>query len=169
MGLADIAAGLETTTEQEDRGVASVDATARSLAAALAEHADALPCGPDAAAELTEAFASGATVGEAAEAAGVPPVTAAKTLHRVGVEGVCPLAPTGRRIVRDWLGGELTRADAMALADADTAEFALAAYVETHDRIEGARRAVENALARDGNAMVEKRDALADAMVDGPN
>lgn len=169
MGLADIAAGLETTTEQRDRGVASVDATARSLEAALGEHADALPCSPSEAAALTESFSAGATVGEAGDAASVPSVTAAKTLHRVGVEGVCPLAPTGRRIVRDWLGGELTRADAMALADADAAEFALAAYVETHDPIEGARQAVESALAPGGDAMVEKRDALADAMVDGPS
>jgi len=167
MALSDIAAGIETTTEQRERGVAAVDATARSLAARLEAHADSLPCSPDEAATAAESFAGGATVGEAAEAAGVAPVTAAKALHRVGVEGVCPLGPTGRRIVRDWLAGELTRATALALSGADDAEFALASYVETHDPIDDAREAVESALAPDGDAMVEKRDRLADAMTDG--
>ena len=35
MGLSDIAAGLEVTTEQRERGVAAVDGTAADLAAAL--------------------------------------------------------------------------------------------------------------------------------------
>jgi hypothetical protein len=166
MGLSDIAAGLETTTEQRDRGVAAVDATERSLAARLEDVEADLPCGAAAAASVVDAFASGSTVEEAAEAGAVAPVTAAKALHRVGVEGVSPLSPVGQEILRDWLAADLTRAEALTLADASEAEFALAAYVETHDPIPGAREAVESALAPRGDAIVQKRDRLAGALQD---
>ncbi|MFB6136162.1 MAG: hypothetical protein ABEJ04_05345 [Halobacteriaceae archaeon] len=165
MGLADIAAEVGTTTvSQRERGVAAVDDTSETLADGLAPFGDDLPCTPAAAATLLEAYADGATVGEAGDAAGVAPVTAAKALHLVGVEGVTPLGPTGRRVVRDWLDARLSRADARTLTDASETEFALAVFVETHDPLEGARAVVESALAPGGDAMVEKRDRLADAV-----
>lgn len=133
MALSDIASGIEVTARQEDRGVATVDDTGASLVDRLRPHADTLPCTPEAAATVLETHAGGTSVGESARSAGITPVTAAKTLHLCGVDGVTPLAPTARRIVRDWLTGELSRADALALTAAEDAEFALAAYVETHD------------------------------------
>lgn len=163
MGLDDIAAGVETTTRQRDRGVAAVDRRERSLRERLADYDEALPCTPAAAATVHETYAGGASVGEAADAAGVAPVTAAKALHRLGVEGVCPLAPTARQVVRDWLAADLTRAEALELTGGDEAAFALATYVETHDPVPGARAAVETGAE---DAMVEKRNALAGAMSD---
>lgn len=133
MTLSEIAAGIEVTATQRERGVATVDETAPDLVDRLRPHAEALPCTPEAAATVVETHATGTSVGESARAAGVTPVAAAKTLHRCGVSGVNPLAPTARQIVRDWLAGELSRADALALTGDDEAEFALAAYLETHD------------------------------------
>jgi hypothetical protein len=151
MGLADIAAGVEVTTEQRDRGVATVDRTDASLAERLAAHEDALPCRAGTAATVLEEYAGGASVGAAARAAGMAPVTAAKTLHLLG-ESVHPLGPTGREVVRDWLAGDLPRTEAVELARATETEFALAAYVETHDPLPAARDAVEDALAVRGEA-----------------
>ncbi|MFB6142738.1 MAG: hypothetical protein ABEJ30_05285 [Halorientalis sp.] len=168
MGLSDIAAGIETTTRQRDRGVAAVDATDRSLAGRLEAFADDLPCAPGAAAAVVEAYAGGASVGESAREGGVVPVTAAKTLHLLGVEGVTPLSPTGRDVVRDWLSADVSRADAMALTGASEEEFALAAFVETHDPLPGAREVVDEALAP-ADSMVAKRDRLGDALGDGPD
>ncbi|PSQ27612.1 hypothetical protein BRD09_08390 [Halobacteriales archaeon SW_10_68_16] len=113
---------------ERDRGVATVDRTDASLAERLAAHEDALPC-----------------------RAGTAPVTAAKTLHLLG-ESVHPLGPTGREVVRDWLAGDLPRTEAVELARATETEFALAAYVETHDPLPAARDAVEDALAVRGEA-----------------
>jgi hypothetical protein len=167
MGLSEIAAEVgRTTTRQRERGVAAVERRA-DPETALEPFADELPCSVAAAATLLEAFVAGRTVGESAREAGVAPTTGAKALHLVGVEGVCPLGPTGRRVVRDWLAGELGRADALELTGASEREFALAAYVETHDPLDGAREAVEGALAPGGDAMVSKRDNLAD-VVDDP-
>lgn len=155
MGLSDLAAGLETTAEQRDRGVAAVDATA-DLEARLAAFAADLPCSPAAVATLVEAYAAGQSVGASARAAGLAPVTGAKVFHLLG-EPVNPLPPTAREVVRDWLDARLSRTEARRLAGVGETEFALGVYVETHDPIPGAREAVAGALA------VEERDPLEDA------
>jgi hypothetical protein len=49
-------------------------------------------------------------------------------------------------IVRDWLDARLSRTEALELVGGDETAFALAAYVETHDPIPGAREAVDGAL-----------------------
>lgn len=164
MGLSDIAAGVEVTTEQRDRGVATVDDTDASLAERLAADADALPCSADAAATVVEVYAEGKSVGTAARVADLAPITAAKTLHLLG-EAVSPLGPTGREIVRDWLVGDLPRSDARELAGATEREFALAAYVETHDAIAGAEEAVASVLTPDASGcdpLAETRSDVGD-------
>jgi len=167
MGLADIAAGVEVTAEQRDRGVATVDRTDDSLVERLAAHEEALPCGAEAAATVVERYAGGGSVGAAARAAGTAPVTAAKVLHLLG-EPVSPLGPTGREVVRDWLAGDLPRADAVELARATGTEFALAVYVETHDPIADACAAVEDALAArhrpEEDPLAETRPEAADLL-----
>ena len=166
MGLSDIAEGVAVTTRQRERGVASVDRTAAPLADRLAEHAAGLPCGPEVAAALAESYAAGRSVGNAAEEVGVPPTTAAKCLHRLGFEGLTPFSPLQRDVLDDWLCAELSRTDALALTDAGEREFALAAYIATHDRLSGAAEAVQSALSTGEDAMVAKRDAL-DATLPG--
>lgn len=161
MALSDIAAGIEVTARQEERGVATVDDTAEDLVDRLRPYAAALPCTPEAAATVVETHAAGESVGESARASGLTPVTAAKTLHACGVSGVTPLAPTARRIVRDWLAGELSRADALSLTGVDEAEFALAAYVESHDADPDLSAAVAGV-----DAAADDRAALGDAMPD---
>lgn len=156
MTLSDIAAGLEVTAEQEQRGVAVADETDGSLAERLGAFADELPCTPEAAATLVESYAGGESIGAAARAAGIASVTGAKALHRLG-EDVSPVGPTGREIVRDWLDARLSRADALELTGVDEPTFALAVYVETHETLPGASEALVGALA------VERRDPLADA------
>lgn len=145
MGLSDIAEGVEVTTEQRDRGVATVDDTDATLAERLAPHAEGLPCDAETAAAVVERYAAGGSVGQAAAAGYLPRVTAAKTLHLLG-EPVSPLGPMGREIVRDWIAGDLSRTTALELSRASPETFALAAYVETHDPLPGARDAVEGAL-----------------------
>ncbi|WP_336024231.1 hypothetical protein [Halobellus salinisoli] len=166
MGLSEIAAGLELTTKQRERGVATVDDTDVDLDARLREYEADLPCTAAGAATALEEYNAGASVGDAGEAAALAPVTAAKLLHRCGFEGVTPLSPTARRVLRDWIDGRVSRADALELTGADEAEFALAAYVETHDPItelaEAVRRDASAPLA--GDALVSKRDALAETM-----
>ena len=159
MSLDDIAAGVKVTAEQRERGVAVHDEVDAPLAERLAPFAEEFPCTPAAAATVVDAYAGGASVGEAARAANVASVTAAKTLHRLG-EDVSPLAPTGREVVRDWLNARLSRADAKELTDTDDDEFALAVYVETHDPIASAKEALADALA------VDRDDPLADARSD---
>jgi len=165
MGLADIADGVAVTTRQRERGVATVDATDVPLAERLAPHADALPCDVDAAATLVEAYGAGTSVGEAAGAAGLAPTTGAKTLHRLGVEGVNPLSPLARDVVADWLDGRLARSEAVTLSGASAAEFALGAYCATHDPIEGACDVVAAAREPDGSGALggDDRAALAEA------
>lgn len=165
MGLTDIAAGLEVTTKQRERGVATVDATDESLLDRLAEFADELPCTAERAATLVETYANGASIGRSSHAAGIPPVTGAKTVHLLG-EPVAPLGPVGRELVRDWLDAECSRADAIALSGANETEFALATFVETHDPLPGAREALEGVFAGEANATVTKRDELAETMSD---
>jgi len=70
MALSDIAAGVEVTTRQRDRGVAAVDETDAPLPERLAPFADDLPCSAAAAATVVEAYAAGRSVGDA----GRPPV-----------------------------------------------------------------------------------------------
>ncbi|WP_251342180.1 hypothetical protein [Haloplanus halophilus] len=164
MALSDIAAGIEVHDRQRERGVPTVDATGDDLVARLEDHDDALPCTPEAAATVLEAYAAGTSVGDCAREAGVAPMTAAKLLHRCGVTGLSPLAPTARRVLRDWLNGDLPRSEAVELAGADEADFALAAYVETHDPVPDLSDAVEGVLEPDSTATVDKRDALAETM-----
>jgi hypothetical protein len=167
MGLADIAAGVEVTTEQRDCGVAAVDRTDDSLTERLAPHEEELPCGAETAATVLERYAGGESVGVAARAAGTAPMTAAKVLHLLG-ESVTPLGPTGREVVRDWLAGELSRAGAVELARATETEFALAVYVETHDTLDDACAAVEDALVArhrpEGDPLEETRSQPADLL-----
>jgi len=164
MGLSDIAAGIEVHERQRERGVPTVDATGDDLVARLDDHTEALPCTPEAAATVVETYAAGTSVGDCAREAGVAPMTAAKLLHCCGVTGLSPLGPTGRRIVRDWLAGDLARTEATELAGADEADFALATYIETHDPVPDLADAVEGVLEPDGTATVDKRDALAETM-----
>ncbi|WP_123535367.1 DUF7858 family protein [Halosimplex salinum] len=163
MGLSDIAAGIEVVDEQREAGVATVDRTADSLAERLDPFAAELPCSPAAAATLVEAYAEGKSVGASARVAGIPPTDGAKALHLFG-ENVSPVGPMGREIVSDWLTGELARTEAVELAGVSDQAFALAAYVETHDPIEGAMEAVESALSVDGSESVSTRDALDETM-----
>jgi len=164
MSLSDIAEGLEVHDRQRERGVPTVDATGGDLVARLDAHADALPCTPEAAASVLEAYAAGTSVGDCAREAGIAPMQAAKLLHRCGVTGLVPLAPTARDVVRDWLDGELPRSEAVELVGADEADFALATYVETHDAVPELADAVAGVLEPESSAMVEKRDALAETM-----
>lgn len=146
MTLSKIAAGLEVTVEQCDRGVATVDGTATPLAERLEPFADALPCRPETAAKAVEAYGEGADVGRAAAVADIPKTTAAKTLYLLG-EPIDPLPPTAKRVLEDWLVGEISRTEARRLADVGTAEFALGAYVATHEPIPDAECVVADALA----------------------
>jgi hypothetical protein len=147
MTLSEIADGLEVTASQRDRGVAVADDTETPLVDRLAAHADDLPCTPAATATLVDAYTAGRRVGDAAREAGVTPMTGAKALHRCGVEGVCPLAPSRRSVVRDWLDGRIARSEAVALAGGDEADFALATYVETHDPVTAIADAVDAHVA----------------------
>ncbi len=166
MTLADIAAGIEVVDEQRDRGVATVDDTGGDLADALSDHEADLPCSAEEAAGVLSAYADGESVGAAGHEAGVVPVTAAKVLHLVGMDGVSPLGPTARRIVRDWLSAEVSRAEARELTGASEREFALAAFVESHDPLAGTGEIRERVFAADANAAVEKRDRLSETMSD---
>ena len=160
MGLSEIADGLEVTTEQRDRGVATTDGTAASLSEQLAPFADDLPCSADDAAAVIEAYGEGASVGRAAAIASMPKTAAAKTLHLLG-EPVDPLTPTARLVLDDWLDGALSRSEALTLAGVGEAEFMLGAYVATHDPIEDARVIVADALS-----LGEPTDPLVDARSD---
>jgi hypothetical protein len=155
--LSDIADGLAVTHEQRERGVAAVDDTDADLPERLAPFERDLPCTAGEAAAVARAFTGGDSVGDAAATAGVAPTTAAKALHLLGVEGVAPLGPTGRRVVADWLVGDLPRTEALALTGGDEAAFALTAFVETHDPLPGAREALDGALS------VGEGDPLSDA------
>lgn len=93
-------------------------------------------------------------------------MTAAKTLHLVG-ESVSPLGPTGRAVVCDWIAGELSRSEALALTRASPATFALAAYVETHEPIAAARDAVQGAI--DAGTFASEADVALAAATDVPD
>ena len=164
MTLSEIAAEIETVTEQERRSVTAVDATERSLTERFVAADAELPCDPEAAATVVETHARGESIEAAATAAGVVPVTAAKVLHRTGAADVSPLSPAERTAVREWLAGERPRAEALAVTDCSEAGFTLAAYVEQHDRDPELAAAVAAALTPSDNASVRKRDRLAETM-----
>lgn len=160
MGLSDIADGLVVTTEQERRGVPTIDDTDAPLGDRLEQFEGGLPCSPSTAATVVEAYADGASVGRAAAVADVPPTTAAKTLYLLG-EPIDPLTPTAKLALEDWLTGDLSRTDALALAGVGPDEFALGAYVATHDPIPGAETVVADAVTTDWSS-----DPLSDARSD---
>ena len=164
MGLSSIAEGLEVTTEQREQGVATVDRTDAALAERLAPVAEELPCGAAEAATVVERYAGGNSVGDAGAAAGLAPITAAKTLHRFG-ESVCPVTPVAMDVIDDWLAGEISRSEAKTLTGAGEESFALAVYVATHEPLPAARAAVDGALAAE-DAQSKGRGALADTMSD---
>lgn len=167
MGLADIAAGIEVTTEQHDRSITAIDATDTPLTERLASFADDLPCTVGEAVALVETYVGGSSVGESSRAAGLVPVTGAKTLHLLG-EPIAPLSPMGRRVVREWINAECTRTEALSLSNASETEFALAVFVETHEPLPGAREALEPVFTPDvaRQLTVAKRDVLAETMSD---
>ncbi len=160
MGLSEIAAGIEVTTAQRERGVATADETDTSLAEKLASFDERLPCTPPAAATLIEAYIEGASIARAAAVAEIPKTEAAKTLYLLG-EPIDPCTPTASRILDDWLAGKLSRTDAKTLCGLDESEFALGTYIVTHEPIEGA----ETAIA-DSTSMSAKEDPLSDARSD---
>ena len=162
MGLGEIAAGIEVTERQETRGVATVDATDATLEQRLAPFAEELPCPPAAAATVLDRYTAGAAIDAAADAAGIAPTTAAKTLHLLG-ESVSPVGPTGREIIGDWIAGDLSRSEALELTRLSETAFALATYIETHEPIEEACAAVEGVLAA---RSVDSETPLADAVSD---
>ena len=166
MGLSEIAAGVESTTEQVERGVATVDDTGVDLDRRLREFESELPCTAAAAATVIKEYRSGADVGAAGDTAALAPITAAKLLVRCGFDGITPLSPTARRVLRDWLDGRLGRTEALELTGATDAEFALATYAETHDPIPEVEAAVRSEATAPiaGDAAVSKRDALAGTM-----
>lgn len=160
MALSDIAEGVVVTTEQERRGVPTTDDTNAPLGARLEPFSDGLPCSASTAATLVETYADGASIGQAAAVAAVPRTTAAKTLYLLG-EPIDPLTLTAKRALEDWLAGELSRTAALALAGVGPDEFALGAYVATHDPVAGAESVVADALTADWSG-----DPLSDARSD---
>lgn len=146
MGLSDIAAGIEVTERQDERGVATVDETDHTVAERLAPFEAELPCTATEAATVIERYTEAGSVGEAGRAAGIAPTTAAKTLHLLG-ESVSPVGPMAREIIQDWIDGNLSRSEALELTRVGEETFALAVYVESHEPIEAACRAIEGVLA----------------------
>lgn len=159
MGLAEIAEGIEVTEAQDERGVTTVDDTGATLPERLEPFEAELPSSACEAATVLERYSAGGSVGDAARAAGIAPMTAARVLHLLG-EPVSPATPLQREILDDWLAGELSRREALELSRLDETEFALAAYVETHDPLEEASVAVEAVLA----AQYLGEDPLSDAV-----
>ena len=160
MTLDELAAGIEVTTEQVDRGVAAVDDTGADVETRLEPFAEDLPCGVGEAAALVAAYSDGVSVGSAARRAGLAPTTGAKALHRLG-EPVSPLTSTGRAVVDDFLAARVSRTEAVRLVG-DEADFALGVYARTHDPLPGASEAVEGLLAPGSETL----DPLAEARSD---
>jgi hypothetical protein len=162
MALSEIAAGLEVTTEQRDRGVAAGDDTDATLEERLGAFEPQLPCSATAAATLVEAYTEGASIGRAAAVADVPETTAAKALYLLG-EPIDPLTPTAKRALEDWLAGTIPRTEAQTLAGVGDEEFALGAYVATHEPIDGAESVVADAASMaDADPLSDARSDLGD-------
>ena len=164
--LSEIASGITITDEQRRRGVATVDDTGDDLAAGLASLDAELPCSASSAAAVVDVYTAGNGVEAAGRAADVSPTIAAKTLHRLGFDGMSPLSPDERAIVREWHRGERSRVEARSLVDATDAAFALGSYVAAHDPIPAAAEVVEGRLYDEADAAVRKRDRLAETMSD---
>jgi hypothetical protein len=138
------------------------DGTETPLDERLARFESELPCSAATAAVLVEAYTEGASVGGTAADAAVEETTAAKTLYLLG-EPIDPLSPTATRVLEDWLAGELSRTEARTLAGVGETEFALGAYVATHEPIEGAETAVADALSiPDADPLSDTRSDLGD-------
>lgn len=159
MTLSEIAAGLEVTTEQDEQGIASGNDTGATLEERLARFEAQLPCSASVAATLVEAYTEGASIERAAAVAEIPRTTAAKVLFLLG-EPIDPLSPTATRVLDDWLAGAISRSEAKTLAGVGDAEFALGAYVATHEPIDGAESVVADAVS------VTDADPLSDARSD---
>ncbi|MES3518100.1 MAG: hypothetical protein PPP58_10590 [Natronomonas sp.] len=157
MGLSDIAAGLEVTHTQQDRGVAATDGTDRSLSERLEAFEERLPCSASTAARLVSAYSEGASVGRAAATAELPKTTATKTLYLLG-EPIDPLTPTATDVLDSYLDGELSRTEARTLVGVGRREFVLAEWIATHEPIDGIESVVADALSID-----RSRDPLSDA------
>jgi hypothetical protein len=67
-----------------------------------------------------------------------------------------------RRIVRDWLDGQLPRSEAFELTGATDAEFALGTYIETHEPASELVTAVAP-LGRETGAEAPLADAVGSA------
>lgn len=163
MSLASIAEQVgETTIEQTERDVATIDVTATPLVDRLAPVSVSLPCESAEAATLIEAYIDGKSIEKSSYAAGIAPITGAKTLHLLG-EPIAPITPTGRAVVRDWINGECLRTEALSLCGASEAEFNLAVFVEMHDPIPEAREVLAGEFER-RNPGVTKREELGETM-----
>lgn len=165
MALSDIAAGVEVTTEQCDPGIAAVDDTDADLTELLSEFEAELPCDAASAAAVLEAHTAGHSVGASAHEAGIAPMTAAKTLHLLGLEGVSPLTPQAHDIIADWLAADLSRSEAKTLTGANETEFALATFIETHDSLDGVNHVVSRVLSP-GEDIAARRRARSETMSD---
>jgi len=164
MTLSEIADGLEVTSSQRERGVTVADDTETPLVDRLEPHADDLPCTPAATATLVEAYTAGRSVGDAAREAGVTPMTGAKALHCCGISGICPVAPTRRGVVRDWLDGRTSRSEAVALVGGDETAFALATYIETHDPLPAVSDSIDAHVAGSAPLGGSDDETLGDAL-----
>lgn len=163
MSLSDIAEQVEVTTiEQSVREVTTIDVTARPLVDRIAPFSALLPCESSEATTLIEAYIDGKCIEKSSHAAGIAPITGAKTLHLLG-EPIAPITPTGRAVVRDWINGECLRTEALSLCGASEPEFNLAVFVEMHDPIPEARGVLAGEFER-RNSDVGKRDELGETM-----
>ena len=167
MELSELAEGLVVTDRQRKRDVSIVDRTDEMLTERLSKYSSVLPTEPAEAATMIELYVSGNDVETIADELGQVPMIVAKTLHITGMDGISPLAPEDREPLYRWLRGGISGAEAKRQLDVNEYEFALAAFVESHDPHESIATAVEGALAPRQNASVRKRDTLADTMSDG--
>lgn len=135
MGLAEIAEGMQFTTQQQNRDVHPIDDTTTDLTARLQDYAESLPCSPDTAALVVREYTREMAVAPAAEAADLSLVTAIKLLHRCGVPGLSPLSESDRERLVEWLDGVRPRSDIVNHAEVTERELALATYLETHQVI----------------------------------
>lgn len=146
MGLAEIAEGMEFTTQQQDRDVHPIDDTTTDLSARLQDHREALPCSPDTATAVIEEYTREMAVAPAAEAADISSMTAIKLLYRCGVTGLSPLSESDQQVLTEWLCGVRPRSDILNHAGIDEQDLALATYLETHQVIPELKAALRGHL-----------------------